>query len=118
MSKPDTSREAVEMLAHEHTSEEFIRGITSPRRVYTAATLRALEAERDAAVYMMRNLAHALGEARAERDALLAALQDILALAEASHDAAMAGQGHTSRPWPDEFVAARAAIAKARGETP
>jgi hypothetical protein len=75
MSKPDTSREAVETMAHEHISAKFKRGMTRPRHIYTGATLLALMAERDEARDMSRNLAHALGEARAERDAILNTLR-------------------------------------------
>jgi hypothetical protein len=45
--------------------------------------------------------------AEAPGDAVLDVLRDVLALAEAGHDAQMAAQGHTGRPWPDEIVAAR-----------
>jgi hypothetical protein len=49
---------------------------------------------------------------------LLEALQDLLDEAEASHGIAMAVQGYPRLPWPDEFVAARAAIVKATGDKP
>ncbi len=63
MSKPDTSREAVQMLAS-HWQGEYIYDL-----------LNALVDERDIAVHMERNLAHALGEARAEVATLQARLR-------------------------------------------
>jgi hypothetical protein len=82
MSKPDTSRAAVQTLAS-HWHGEYIYDL-----------LNALVDERDAALYMERNLAHALGEARAEvaafraevaafRAALRAASLDMLAANDA-----------------------------------
>jgi hypothetical protein len=93
MSKPDTSAEAQGRLVHEHDLVRATLGMQPYEHVYTAATLRALqaeqrasiaarneairqlEAERDAAQDMLRNLAHALGEARAEVAALQARLR-------------------------------------------
>lgn len=95
MSKMDTSAEAVEQMAsyldHDAPHQNHIEAIAS-------AMLRALLKERDAA--------------RAEAERLREALSDVLPLAEVGHDEAMAAAGHTGSPWPDEIIAARAALAQ------
>ncbi len=80
----DTSREAVEMLAHEHTSVEFMRGMISPRHVYTAATLRALLDERDAARAQLTDVL-------AENDALRFSVNNVRAIIEAAYQAGAEG---------------------------
>jgi hypothetical protein len=79
MSKPDTSRAAVQTLAS-HWHGEYICDL-----------LNALVDERDIAVHMVLNLAHALGEARAERDALQARLRSASLDMLAANDAALLG---------------------------
>jgi hypothetical protein len=54
MSEIDTSAEAVERLAREHDLVRFTLSMKSPQHDKTAATLRALLAERDAARHALR----------------------------------------------------------------
>jgi hypothetical protein len=77
MSKPDTSSVAVQTLASHWRGE------------YICDLLNALVDERDIAVHMVLNLAHALGEARAEVATLRAALRDASLDLLAANDASL-----------------------------
>jgi hypothetical protein len=92
MRKPDTSREAVEMLAEQHDGSDPTNadGLRDWHRD-TAATLRALLAERDAArqhVESERDIVHML---MTQRDALQARLRAASLDRLAANDAPLLG---------------------------
>ena len=70
MDKPDTSAEAVERLARLYDDAGLCRATSQhPSHAHTAATLRAMLAERDAAWKTERAATDAADEYEAERDA-------------------------------------------------
>ncbi len=125
MSKPDTSREAVELRAQQHDGTSAIfPGFLGAWCRETADLLRALVDERD---YWMQNSATAwdtceqrrlqAAQASLERDALMEALHSVYAFINREyHDPEAAAEGeYVTREARPIWAKICAAIAKAKG---